>query len=112
MSINESKRSDPRMWQRWEKSGAIGTIDDFELAKVRKMGPLKLVGVGEHYAGPAAGKSTLSLGERVMNHGYDWSVTVPIAYAIVPGHTYSSRLNQMIELPRGAKPISKYFPNQ
>lgn len=26
MAINESKKYDPRMWARWEKSGAVGTV--------------------------------------------------------------------------------------
>lgn len=111
--MNESKISDPRMWKRWGEAGALSGIEEAKLAEARALGPLPVMGLGKHFDGPAAGKTTASLGEKIVAEGVidgtRWRSTEPIICAVINGHGH--RLDVPMRLPRNAKPLSRFFPN-
>ncbi|MBD3164750.1 hypothetical protein GF323_06130 [Candidatus Woesearchaeota archaeon] len=106
--VNQSKVNDPRMWKKWRASGAVGTIDDAIARQLVKQGDLKVNAIGEHYAGPAEGYSTLSLGERTVNEGPDWKVTEPVLAVLAPGYNYQLG-QELSKLPKGYKPLRTVF---
>ncbi len=110
MAVNESKKSDPRMWERWKRVGALGGIDDFELVQARALGPLPVMSIAKHFDGPAAGKSVVSLGERLINRGPDWAAYEPIISFVVDGHSH--RIDGPMAVPGKARPLSRFFPTR
>lgn len=105
---NQSKINDPRFWARWSASGAVGTIETAIAAQLANQGDLVISAIGEHYAGPGNGYSTLSLGERTVINGPDWGVTEPVLTILAPGHNY--QLGQKLsELPTGYKSLGQVF---
>lgn len=107
MSINRSKEGDSRMWAKWEKAGAVAIVEDSYLGA----DGLEVDATGKHFAGPAEGNTTLSVGRRVVNQGTDWSVSVPVVCAIAPGHDYQP--GQIIKkFPKGTRSIKSVFPNR
>ena len=108
--VNQSKINDPRFWAKWRTSGAVDTIEDSIARQLAKEGKLTVVAIGEHYQGPVAGHSTLSLGERLVNSGHDWEVREPVLYVVAPGLGYKLG-EQLKKLPRGSAPLREYFAN-
>lgn len=41
MSVNISKARDPRFWEKWQRSGAVGTTTGPAKAKMKKIWPAK-----------------------------------------------------------------------
>lgn len=110
MTVNESKKMSPRQWDKWKASGAVGTIEDSRLRTLRSIwsnlseSDKVVSAMGIHYAGPAKGCSTLSLGNKVINR----FVSQPAAYIVAPGNDY--KLGQhLTDLPEGAQPLENYF---
>ena len=108
--VNQSKINDPRFGAKWRASGAVGTIEDAIARQLAGQRDLRIVAIGEHYAGPAAGYSTLSMGERTVNEAPGWKVTEPVLAVLAPGHNY--QLGQTLQrLPKGYKPLREVFAN-
>ncbi len=72
---------------------------------------LKIEAVCTFYAGVAAGHQTLSLGNRVINSGPDWSVSEPLSAYVVPFNGYEPG-QLLTKLPDGAIPVKQFFANK
>jgi hypothetical protein len=67
--------------------------------------------VREHYKGPAAGCSTLSLGEKIIAFGPGWCISTSIRKFVVPGYNYT--VGQKLErIPEGAIPVELFIANE
>ncbi len=99
--LNPSKKKDPRFWVSAYKSGAVPQ-------EQLPPGGLKIGAVATHYAGPADGCQTLSIGQKVVNSGPDWSVTEPVCAVVVPGEKYEPGI-VLLELPKNSVPVDLFF---
>jgi hypothetical protein len=116
--MNSRQQNDPRFWEVWKAAGAVGTMEGAYMRQLEgranelaSQGRLVIGAIGEHYAGPATGNSTLSLGERVIAESPDGKITSPEMYVVAPGHGY--KLGQELDkLPEGSRPLETVFPEK
>ncbi|HVF69346.1 MAG TPA: hypothetical protein VNA13_02140, partial [Xanthomonadales bacterium] len=107
-----SKERDPRMWKKWEQSGATETFEGGVLRGYSRIlndsGGLPIEAHALHFAGPAKGNSVIGVGREIINEGPRWSVSRPIFSVVSPGHEYS--LGQRIKkLPDGTRTLKSVF---
>jgi hypothetical protein len=102
--MNISKMNDPRFWIKWHAAGAVRREQFPE-------GALTISGIGTHFSGPAAGYSTLSLGEKVVNSGPGWSVSEPLCAIVVPTSEKYRFGVPLKRIPGNAIPVETFFAN-
>jgi len=108
--MNESKTRSPKMWEKWRSSGAVGNMESAHQSILYTLPPegLPIDAIGRHYAGPAEGYSTLSLGRKLVNSGPDWKAFKPVTAVVAPGFGYE--LGQVVkEYPEGTRTIEQVF---
>ena len=103
MPVNASKAASPNAWRTWYSSGAV--------AQPHLQGDELIIdAIGRHYAGPAAGYDTLTLGMRLVSSGPDWSTYKPVCAVVVPSSDYYQKGLKLERIPGNAVPVQVFFP--
>ncbi len=104
--MNLSKVRDVRQWRKWYRSGSVPQTQ-------YPAGSLEIVGTGEHFAGPAAGHQTLSLGSVLLSEGNGWKSHTCLCYVIVPTDERYNQVGLVLDrLPSNAVPVELFFPQR
>lgn len=103
MPASVSKSQQKRFWIKWYQSGAIAH-------PTFPTNSLTIEAIGKNFSGPAAGYSTLSLGNRVVNSGPGWSVSEPIYAVVVRTNDEKFRLKKILpKVPANAVPVDVFY---
>ena len=99
--MNNSKKNDPRFWRKWYASGAV--------KQVLLIGnDLVISAVATFFGDPVKVYQTLSMGDRILNSGPDWSVSAPVCAIVVPNKGYRPGM-RLPRLPGNAIPVDVFF---
>lgn len=99
--MNASKAQERRFWKRWYASGAV---------RQPAFPNLIIDDVATHFAGPAKGCQTLSLGMRVVESGPGWTVEEPTTFVVVPAQKKFAPGVVLERIPANAVPVNLFFP--
>lgn len=106
---SESKKNDPRFWERWKKSGAVGGIEEALARELANKGELIVDDILKLYVGPDKGNSIIYFGVKIKDEGLK-SVHKEYSFAVLASGQNYTLGQKLLRLPKEYKIVKTDFP--